>query len=150
MRPREQTAVGISGAYEFDDRTPEDYGAFNPDPLPTFIRNVENYTNTTNPATQHGFSPVSLVTVPTQQVPFKPLFLVNSIHDFMPYHQIVDMICELEAHNVPSADYQALTVPGNDHSFAIWFDWDGFNPIGGGPNLTVAYHAIQFLNTNLK
>jgi hypothetical protein len=69
---------------------------------------------------------------------------------FMPYHQIVDMICELEAHSVSTSDYQVLTVPGNDHSFAIWFDWDGVNPMGGAPGLTVEFHVIQFLNAKLK
>jgi acetyl esterase/lipase len=79
---RADCAVSLSGAYEFDDRTPENYGSNNPDPLPTFIRSVENYTNTTDPDDQHGLPPVALVTTPTQQVPFKPIFLANSIHDF--------------------------------------------------------------------
>ncbi len=144
---RADCAVGISGAYEFDDRTPTGYA---PDPLPTFIRKVENYTNTTDPDDQHGFSPVALVTTPSEQFPFKPLFLINSIHDFMPYHQIVDMICELEEHNVPSSDYQVLTISGNDHSFAIWFDWNGIEPVGDGPNHPVSYDVILFLDANLK
>ena len=144
---RADCAVGISGAYEFDDRTPEEYGS---DILPTFIRKVENYTNTTDPVAQHGFSPVALVTTPSQQFPFKPLFLINSIHDFMPYHQIVDMICELEAHNVPNSDYQVLTIPGNGHSFANWFNWDGFEPVGSSPSRNAGYNVILFLDAKLK
>jgi acetyl esterase/lipase len=144
---RADCAVSISGAYEFDDRTPEDYGV---ETLPTFIRKVENYTNTTNPQAQHEFSPVALVTTPSEQFPFKPIFLINSIHDFMPYHQIVDMICELEAHSVPTSDYQVLTIPGNSHSFAIWFDWDGIQSVGNEFNHNVGYHVIVFLEANLK
>jgi len=143
---RVDCAVSISGAYEFDDRTPEDYPS-GTDPLPNFAANVENYTNSNNPVTQHGYSPVTLVTSSA-----RPLFLINSLHDSMPYHQIVDMICALESVGLSEAngDFQSLTIQGNDHSFSIWFDWDGVTPVGDGPSKTVGTDAIEFLDAHLK
>jgi hypothetical protein len=146
---RVDCAVGISGAYQFNDRTPEDYPG-DSDPLPNFVTSIENYTFTTEPQEQLDLSPVSLVTTPSEQNPFKPLFLANSIHDFMPYHQIVDMICALEDHTVPASDYQTLTISGHDHSFAIWFDWDEIPPGGSLPNKTVGGDIVEFLDANLK
>lgn len=144
MNDRVDCAVGISGAYEFDDRTPENYGIYNPDPVPSFAGLIENYTGTDVPSAQHAVSPVTLVTSSA-----KPVLLTNSIHDFMPYHQIVDMICALEEAGLSEAngDFGALTIPGNDHSFACWSDWDGNNL---GPTKLVKSHVIEFLDLHLK
>ena len=49
---RVDCAVSLSGAFEFDDRTQEDYPS-GTDPLPNFAGSIENYTNSTDPATQH-------------------------------------------------------------------------------------------------
>ena len=58
-----------------------------------FIVDTENYAQTGNLTTLKDWSPVSLVKTPTTEVPFVPLFMINSWRDSpMPYHQIVDMI----------------------------------------------------------
>lgn len=140
---RVDCAVGISGAYELDDRVPVTYGS---DVLPKFAANIESYTNSADPVVQHSYSAVTLVTSSA-----KPVFLINSIHDFMPYHQIVDMICALESVGLSEAngDFQALTIPGNDHSFANWIDWDGVDrPVGH--TLTVRDDVIAFFDAHLK
>jgi acetyl esterase/lipase len=141
---RVDCAVGISGAYQFDDRTSEDYGN---DVVPKFAGNIENYTGTDIPSEQHSVSPVTLVASSA-----RPVFLINSIHDFMPYHQIVDMICALEDAGLSEAngDFKALTIPGNGHSFDNWFHWDGIVPVGSDPTRTAGTDAIAFLDAHLK
>ena len=141
---RVDCAVGLSGVYQFDDRTPVDYGN---DIVPKFAASIENYTDTNIPSEQHGYSPVTLVTSSA-----KPVFLINSNHDFMPYPQIVDMICALETAGLSEAngDFKALTIPGNDHSFSIWFAWDGVVPVGSAPTLTAGAQAVSFLDAHLK
>jgi hypothetical protein len=91
-------------------------------------------------------SPVALTIDPDD---FKPLLLINSQYDQMPYHQIVDMVCALESAGVSEDDYQAITVPDtDDHSWATWDDWDHIEPLG--PELTIGSDVISFLDAHLK
>src|SRR5262249_29257845 len=46
------------------------------------------------------------------------LFLVNSVRDSMPYIQLPDMVQHLDALGV--TNYQVITEPGGEHSFANW------------------------------
>jgi acetyl esterase/lipase len=139
---RVDCAVSLSGAYGFDDRTPESYvGGV----VQKFVELVVRYTNTGNPDELRGFSPVSLVRPPTQNKPFKPLFLINSINDQgMPYHQIVDMICTLRRKGVQDTAYQTLTVSGNQHEFQYWCQ-----DAGMGDGETVGQKVIKFLHEQL-
>jgi acetyl esterase/lipase len=142
---RPDCAVGLSGAYDLSDRTPENYGTYT-DPLPMFTANVENYTNSHDLAYQKSVSPVALTIDPDD---FKPLLLINSQYDQMPYHQIVDMVCALESAGVSEDDYQAITVPDtDDHSWATWDDWDHIERLG--PELTIGSDVISFLDAHLK
>jgi acetyl esterase/lipase len=137
-------AVSLSGAYDFSDRTTEHYGS-DPDPLPDFTRDIENYTHTGSLSIQKSDSPVSLITS-YDPATFKPLYLINTQHDPMPYHQIVDMICGLRSAGVPDSAYKTLTIMGsNEHSFAYWDSWDGQSP----PN-KVKVDVINFFNAHLK
>ncbi|MEP6602220.1 MAG: hypothetical protein ABJB49_10500, partial [Nitrospirota bacterium] len=71
-----------------------------------------------------------------------PLFIVNTLEDSVPYSQLADMIMHLDALGV--TNYQALTLPGNGHSFDNWapvkdqalaFLGDGFAGIPPPPPL---------------
>ena len=61
----------------------------------------------------------------------------------MPYHQIVDMICTLDGNGY--ANYQTLTVSGNQHEFEYWCQ-----DAGDGSGESVATKVINFLNCQLK
>lgn len=112
---RLEAAVGLSGAYDYSDRTPESYMD-----LTTFRNDVENYTNTckredpTGPIDEKRFSPVTKV---TSDAP--PIYIINTEEDTQPWHQIVDMQCALE--NAGLTNFKAWTIPNpSQHSFAYW------------------------------
>jgi acetyl esterase/lipase len=144
---RADCAVSLSGAFDFSDRTVENYPNILPDPLPNFIRDIENYTNTGDLATQKSDSPVARVTA-YDSATFRPLYLINSRYDTMPYHQILDMICALRSAGVPDTAYQTLTIPSSaEHEFAYWDSWDG---ISSNPAKKVSDDVIAFFDAHLK
>jgi acetyl esterase/lipase len=142
---RPQCVVTLSGPFDFSDRTPAPGLALIDS---DFILGTENYVNTADLPTLKARSPISLVTAPTPDAPFVPLFMINSWFDnLVSYHQIVDMMCKLESVGVPDSAYQTLTVPGsNDHAFALWRDWDGISD----PHKQVRQDVIDFLDAHLK
>lgn len=141
---RPDCAVGLSGAYDYSDRTPEDYGVHHSDPVEVFAYDVTNYTNTTNLTTQKNLSPVSLV--PTAS-PFKPVMLVNSRYDPMPYHQLFDLTCAFQSNGVNSTLYTVITVPDSSaHAQSLWFEVDGGYPVVK----LVSTRVIEFLDAHLK
>jgi acetyl esterase/lipase len=116
---RLDVGVSLSGVYDCSD--------FSPDPnLGIFTKNVLNYLNVTifEVDALRAASPAYLVDSNTA-----PLFLVNTEGDPMPFSQLGDMTNALDALGV--ANYQALTLPGDLHSFAYWG--------------SVKDHAIAFL-----
>ncbi len=144
MRP--DCVVGLSGAYDFSDRTPEDYDVHHVDPVSTFAYDVTNYTNSVDLAVQKSKSPVSLVTTPTLSIPFKPAFVINSQYDPMPFHQIVDIQCAFQTHSVSSSLYQVLTISDNSkQAFALWYEYDD-----SSPPQQVKTRVISFLDKYLK
>lgn len=137
----------MSGAYDFSDRTPEDYDVHHADPLETFVYDVTNYTNSIDLAVQKSKSPVAMVTTPTEAVPFRPVMLVNSRYDPMPYHQIFDLPCAFQQHSVDPSLYTVITVPdSSDHAFALWFDADNGYPT----TKQISTRVIEFLDSHLK
>lgn len=149
---RPDAVVCLSGAYNFADRTPENYPPILGDVVDAFALKIENYTNTCiriDPAggpSQRTVSPIYLIDANTPSN-FKPMFFINSKHDSMPYHQIIDIQCALDGVGVSSSLYQVLTIPNSsEHAFEYWRSWDGVVPIGDAPALTVATHVIDFLN----
>ena len=139
---RLQAAVGLSGAYDYSDRTPECY-----EDIAHFRNDVENYTNTclredpTGPIDQKRFSPVTKV---TSDAP--PIYIINSAQDSQPWHQIVDMQCALQ--NAGLANFKVATIPNSSqHAFAYWrsliCDTD---PCG---TATVADRVIAFLDSHV-
>ncbi len=144
---RPDCAVGLSGAYDFSDRTDENYPANVGDPLPAFVSNVTNYTNTTDLTIQKDLSPVSLVTTPTGQKPFKPIMILTSRYDPMPYHQIVDLQCAFQEKDIDPSLYQFITVPdASDHAFALWDNYDAGYPYAQ----LIKSRVINFLDAHLK
>jgi acetyl esterase/lipase len=112
---RADCTVSLSGAYNLADRTPEAYG--DPSPLLKFSDDVANYVGSDDLTAQKM---VSVVSLSIDAASFKPLFLINSQFDPMPYHQIVDMICALRSASVSTSAYKTMTIMGSDeHSFAI-------------------------------
>jgi acetyl esterase/lipase len=143
---RPDAVVLLSGAYDFSDRTTEGYM---PDPVKPFKDFIENYTNSCDLNYERSKSPVSLLSPSTADI--KPMFLINSEMDTMPFHQIVDMENALQAAGVDSSLYKVLTVPdSSSHAFEYWREWDGIPPVGSEPEHDVGYHALQFLDQYLK
>jgi acetyl esterase/lipase len=105
---RLDAGVCLSGAYDFSD--------FSPDPkLPVFIATVTNYVGvpSTDTAALRAASPAWVVNRTVA-----PLFLVDSEGDLMPAAQLDDMVSHLDSSG--AGNYQAMTIPGNFHSFANW------------------------------
>jgi acetyl esterase/lipase len=105
---RLDVAVGLSGAYDFSD--------FTPDPsLDFFITIVTNYVGvpSTDTVGLRAASPAWVVNAGVA-----PLFLIDSEGDLMPAVQLQDMVTHLEGLGLNN--YQAMTIPGSLHSFANW------------------------------
>lgn len=105
---RLDVGVSLSGVYDCSD--------FSPDPnLGIFTKNVLNYLDVTifEIDALRAASPAYLVDSNTA-----PLFLVNTEGDPMPFSQLGDMTDSLDALGL--TNYQALTLPGDLHSFAYW------------------------------
>jgi acetyl esterase/lipase len=120
---RIDVAVCLSGAYDYSD--------FSPDPkLPVFMETVTNYVGvpSTDIAALRAASPAWIVNRTVG-----PLFLVDSEGDLMPAAQLDDMVSHLSS--IGARNYQAMTIPGNFHSFANW------------PQVKV--DALAFLASNL-
>ena len=111
---RPDCAVSLSGAYDFAQRIEEGYVG---NVVGKFVKYVENYTNSCDPSVQRSqYSPISLVTYSD----IKPIFLINSEEDSMPWHQILYMQCALQSQNVSTSLYKIMTIPGDAHSFGYW------------------------------
>ncbi|CAN5434904.1 hypothetical protein BH18VER2_BH18VER2_07200 [soil metagenome] len=137
---RADVAVCLSGAYLFSDRTTELYN-----PIMDFEGLIVNYTGTKNLVKQADLSPTKLVQSPSQ-FPFKPIFLINSQFDTMPYHQIVRMQEALEAKGIFQPAFKLITIPNSHaHSYEYWYDNDG-QPV---PQ-TIQEDVIDYLDTYLK
>jgi acetyl esterase/lipase len=105
---RIDVGVSLSGAYDLSD--------FSPDPnLNIFTMAVTNYVgvSTLDTFALQAASPAYLA-----DKNIAPLFMINSEADSMPFGQLADMTTQLDALGV--TNYQALTLPGNEHSFAYW------------------------------
>ncbi|MEO5717486.1 MAG: hypothetical protein ABIR29_02820 [Chthoniobacterales bacterium] len=62
----------------------------------------------------------------------------------MPLPQLFDLQCALQSRGVSSNLYQTLVVPNNSsHAFGYYFDWDGVNPIGGGPGVLTVGERVE-------
>ena len=105
---RLDAAVGISGAYDFSDFSP-DSG------ISLFIDIVTNYVGvpSTDTVSLRAASPAWIVNKTVA-----PLYLVDSEGDLMPAAQLDDMATHLAS--VGARNYTAMTIPGNLHSFANW------------------------------
>lgn len=134
---RPDAVACLSGAYDFSDRsTPGNK-------QDAFIERVENYTNTCDRIEQRDESIVKLIEESPTNI--KPILAINAENDTMPLPQLDDLRCALENRGVSSTLYQTLVIPDNsNHAFGYWYDWDGVNPVGNGPTLTVASHVNAF------
>jgi acetyl esterase/lipase len=105
---RIDVGVGLSGAFDFSDFRADSQ-------VRLVIRTVTNYVGV--PSTdQTALRAASPAWVLTRSVP--PLFLVDSTNDLIPSVQLDDMVAQLDAAGV--GNYQAMTLPGNLHSFDHW------------------------------
>ncbi len=105
---RVDVAVCLSGAYDLSD--------FSANPnISSFTEKVTNYVGvpTTDTTGLRAASPAWVADAATS-----PLFLVTSLGDAMPYSQFPDMVAHLDALGLKN--YQTLSLPGKDHSFAHW------------------------------
>ncbi len=120
---RLDAVVGLSGAYDFSDFTPDDL-------LVLFQKSVTNYVGVpvTDLVDLYAASPVAQV-----RRSVAPLFLADSEGDLMPAVQLIDLVARLEAVGVKN--YQAMTLPGAGHSFDNW-------PL-------IKNDALSFLEANL-
>jgi acetyl esterase/lipase len=105
---RPDVGVCLSGAYDFSD--------FRSDAGPGFfVQIVTNYVGVPSSDTNalRSASPAWMV-----NRAISPLYLVDSKGDLMPSVQLDDMVAQLNAAGV--TNYEAMTIPGSDHSFAYW------------------------------
>lgn len=105
---RLDATVGLSGAYDFSDSTPDQN-------LNLFQKAVTNYVGVpvTDSEALFAASPVSQVNRSVA-----PLYLADSEGDIMPAAQLIDLVERLTAVRV--RNFQAMTLPGAGHSFANW------------------------------
>ncbi len=106
--------MSLSGAYDSSDFSL----SWNVVNFPDFVTTFVGVT-TANVTALRGASPAWSL-----DRTVSPLYLVNTVEDPMPYVQLA----HLEV--AGARNYQALTLPGNQHSFAYW--------------PTVKEHALQF------
>jgi acetyl esterase/lipase len=137
---RPTAAVGLSGAYDLSDRTPEDY-CNGGDPVQVIKQVAENYTTTNDPVTQYNNSVVHLLDLPTfNPTQVKPMLIYNTQHDSMAYHQIIDLQCKLQEKDVNPALYTITTLTAESnceqHAFGYWND--------------IKYTVIPFFDCQLK
>jgi dienelactone hydrolase len=101
-------AICLSGAYDLSD--------FRPDPeIEFFIYSATNYVGVpqSDVTALRGASPAWQVTSTAA-----PMYLIDSVDDMMPSVQLEDMVAHLTGAGV--TNFQAKTLPGNDHSFENW------------------------------
>jgi acetyl esterase/lipase len=105
---RLDVAVGISGAYNFADFSPDDE-------LGLFQLAVTNYVGVpiTDLDALYAASPMSQV-----DRSVAPLYLVDSMGDLMPAVQLVDLVARLKL--VGARNFQSITLAGDGHSFENW------------------------------
>lgn len=145
---RPACAVVLSAVTDFSDRTPSEG---QPQMAAASIRDIENFTQTTDPGVQRSLSPISKVMTPTQQTPFVSTLVIQSQNDrTVPYHNFVDLICAFQSKSVDPNLYETHVLWGSDlHSFSMWNSCD--NPESAGPTCTlVSTDVIQFLDAHLK
>ncbi len=109
---RVNVAVSLSGAFQFDD--------FTPDPnLSDFKSNVSNFCGVPNPPSETDMATLQTYS-PTANLDesVSPLLLVNSAYDIMPFSQMADMTNALRALAV--VNFETMTLPGGGHSWEIW------------------------------
>lgn len=105
---RPDATVGLSGAYDFSDFTPDQT-------LNLFQKAVTNYVGVpvSDLTALYAASPVSQV-----DRSVAPLYLADSEGDIMPAAQQIDLVNRVTA--VRARDFQSTTLPGAGHSFANW------------------------------
>jgi hypothetical protein len=75
------------------------------------------------------------------------MFFINSQFDPMPFHQIVDMQCALQAAGVDSSLYEVETLADSSaHAFEYWGDYDDGYPFAQ----QIKARVIAFLDSYLK
>lgn len=114
-----------------------------------FVNDIENYTNTCIPTEQHNFSPVKLLDS-FDPLQFKPIYIINTQRDPMPWHQIFDLQCAFQRVGIDPAKYKVWTIPrSSEHSFEYWH-----SPIKDTVpidfNIKVSDRVIEFLDDQLN
>jgi acetyl esterase/lipase len=137
---RPYAAVGLSGAYDLSDRTPENY-CNGGDPVQTIKQVAENYTMTNDPNEQQDLSVVHLLDLITfDPTKVRPMLIYNTQHDSMAYHQIIDLQCKLQDKQVDPTLYTITTLTTEPdceaHAFGYWDD--------------IKYTVIPFFDCQLK
>ena len=81
----------------------------------------------------------------------RPILAINADNESMLLPQLFDLQCALQSRGVSSSLHETLVVPNNSsHAFGYFYDWDGANPVGNAPTLTVGSHVIEFFNQYLN
>ena len=85
---------------------------------------MENYVRSVMVAGQLAVSPVTLLTNWNSGFASKPMMFFSSQNDHMPFHQIQDVDCALQAAGVTSYTITIVTDAGNcaGHSFGFFQD----------------------------
>lgn len=100
-------AICLSGAYQFDDRTPDPN-------LGSAVKDFALYCNTNDLAQQRAMSPTTLL-----DATCKPIYCVRSEHDPMPVGQQAALVTRFK--ELGFTDYVALVLAGSSlHGFAYW------------------------------
>ena len=140
-------AVGLSGAYQFDDFEDDYQTPAKPNAGLGFRANVTNYCNV--PDTNPSNTPALQLASPASQssIDPNPMFLIASQQDPMPPHQITDMVEVLRVAGKTvttwpkTSDFQFVVISGDLHEFAYWTQVIA-------PNTEVKDAVIAFLNAH--
>jgi acetyl esterase/lipase len=115
-------AIGLSGAYDFADRTALPYcDRKGGDILDLFQMDIENYTRKVCALDQLPLSPVGVLDNYNHHTVLPPLLFFSAPDDAVPITQLTDLSCALDNMGIP---YTAEIVTGDQnchkHSFDYW------------------------------
>ncbi len=144
FQARPKCVVGLSGQYDFSDRSADVLAE------PNFIPNIENYTYTTVPLRQWQDSPIGLVgSLASSGYGFIPMYCLRATDDpGSPKSNSDYFWYTMNGAGATSPTFLMWEVPNTnaDHAFGLWSDYTEDNP---NFNFKVSDRVIAFFKQYL-